>query len=342
MRPLSGYFLIVASLLLQNPAARAQGPVFGVYFNAGNIRYTPAHGGGTQLLGYHNWLFDGDKLSLQDNISELILFDRDSNYVKLEGKGNYTVAQMGQLPRHRLTDTVEIRYASLFWADAPQPTVRATGRHRSRGEPNPPSGGHDRSNDSLNAPGSHNRPNDSLNALRVAAPTKIGRAPTLTSSAPLVLIPRNGYATSLDSCIFRWHRIGWARKYFLRMRTAQGEIRYDSVVADTQAIIHLAGHLPPDTYYWALDIVGESGRLQFGDSGHIIVVDEATVIKQLPALQEDSLGGITSVLRKINQYETSGCTGSADEMYRQLLAAFPTDGALFRMYDAFLTRNGLR
>ena len=302
---------IVALLLIQtlSLAVRAQGPVFVAYYSAGNIKCSPTHGG-SHPLDYHNWLFEADRLSLQDNIAELILFDRDSNYLRLDGKGNYPVSELEKMPRHRITDSVAIHYLSILWTTAPRP------RTPPRTSPPP-------------AP-----------AVK-GSPTHHSPQVNPQPGSHLVIGPGNGYTTSLDSCIFRWHPVNWARKYFLRMRTREGEIRYDSVLVDSDAVVNFAGRMPPDTYFWALDLVGESGRLQFGDSGHITLIDETPVLPLLPPLPEDSIGGVIAVLRKIAQYEAAGCTRSAAAMFVQLSLEFPTDAALDKMYQAFLVRNGL-
>jgi hypothetical protein len=307
MSPLSGIRLLLSSFFIQalSLTVCGQGPVFAVYFNAGSIKCTPPRGG-SHPIEFHNWLFEGDKLSLQDNIAELILFCRDSSYLRLDGKGNYSVLDLEKMPRRHIADSVTLRYLSLLWSDAPRPRPLT---------PPPPT-----------------------------AKSNIARPPLrpYSSGAPLMISPHNGYITSLDSCIFRWRPVSWAQKYFLRIRSREGEIRFDSVLVDTQAIVNFAGKMPPGAYFWALDLVGEFGRLQFGDSSHIVLIDEAPVIAQLPSLPEDSLGGIVATIRKIAQYEASGCTKSAAEMFRELAAVFPTDSALDKMYHAFLLRNGLQ
>ena len=111
MRSLSGLTGIVAFLLIQALAAHGQGPVFGVYFNAGNIKCTPARGKGTHALGYHEWLFAGDRVTLQDNISELILFGRDSSYLRLDGKGNYLVADLEKIYKTRRVSVISFIYS---------------------------------------------------------------------------------------------------------------------------------------------------------------------------------------------------------------------------------------
>lgn len=300
MRPLSGIRLIVALLFshIAAPAhgqgqtatpAHGQGPLFCVYFNAGNIKYIPVHNGPTRPLGFHNWLFNGDRIVLQDNIAELILFDRDSNYLRLDGKGNYTIADLAKLPHRRLSDSITVRYLSLLWNGAPRSAMYAP-------------------------------------------------------AAPFIPGPPRAYTTSLDTMIFRWGRTSWAQKYFLRIRSLRGDLLYDSVLADTQAFVNFAARriTPGNTYHWALDLIGISGRLQFGDSGHIVLIDEAAVYPQLPPLPEDSLGGIAAVLRKIEQYQAFGCIRHASDLFRRLDADFPTDEAIDMMYQDFLRRNYMR
>ncbi|HEV2354447.1 MAG TPA: hypothetical protein VGR89_09400, partial [Puia sp.] len=289
--------------------AVAQGPVLGVYFSAGTIQYLPARNGAARPLTIHTWLSDGDRVSLQDNISELILFDRDSDYIRLDGKGSYTVADLEKMPRMHVSDSLTLRYFSLLWAEAP-----------------------------------HSSPHTAA-AREKTSPGVAGvrhHSATLMPETPVMVGPRHGYTTSLDSLIFRWHQISWAQKYFLRIRNPAGELLYDSVLVDTGAVVHFAGLMPPDTYHWALDLVGASGRLQFGDSSHFQVIDESSVLPQLPPLQVDSLGGISTILRRIGQYEASGCLHHASDLFRKLTTDFPDDAALDKMYQEFLQRNCLR
>ena len=311
MKPLSGISRIAALLLLHVSAAPSfgQGPVFGVYFNAGTIKYLPAHDGAARPLVFHDWLAEGDRVLLQDNIAELILIDRDSNYIRLDGKGNYTVADLEKMPRNHVADSITLRYFSLLWTEAPH--------------------------SSPHSPATKEKTLSGVNGRQHSAAN-------LMPATPFMVAPRHGYSTSLDSLIFRWHRISWAQKYLLRIRNLAGEVRYDSVLVDTEAVVNFAGRMSPDTYYWALDLVGASGRLQFGDSSHIALIDEAAVLPQLPPLPVDSLGGIATILRRIEQYEAFGCLRHASNLFQQLTVDFPTDGALDKMYQEFLQRNYLR
>lgn len=262
--------------------ARAQSPVLCVYFTAGTVSYIPSHGPITPL-DTHTTLFVNDKLTLSDNVSEVILFSRDTSYLKLEGRGTYTAAALSRLPRHRIRDPMMILYFSFFWQPAPL---------------------------------------------------------TMPAPATFVIGPRPGYATSQDSLIFTWHNVSWARKYFLRVRNPDGQLCYDKVVVDTAAVVHFNPTMPPgNSYNWAIDIVGEGGRLQFADSGHIVSIDETKLLPQLPALGLDSLGGIAPILEQIEQYENAGCIRQADTLFQRLLANSPMDAALDKLYAAFRARN---
>jgi len=166
-------------------------------------------------------------------------------------------------------------------------------------------------------------------------------------SKSIVLAPRAAYVTSLDSLIFRWNYVSWARKYFLRIRSPDGQLCYDSVLADTQVVVHFPGRMPAgsssegNSYAWALDIVGESGRLQFADTGHIVLVNDFTIIPHLPTIPMDSMGGIAPILERIEQYEKAGCTKEAEAMFFRLINDYPDDNALDKLYIAFRRRNYL-
>jgi hypothetical protein len=289
----STIYLLLAAILFPGLNTRGQSPIFGIYFTAANIRYVPARGG-AKPLDPHTWLKATDKLILLDNIAEITLFDHDSSYVRLHGKGTYAVAEIENMPRTRVRDTVILRYLSFLWQDAIRPDPHASGSP------------------------SHS-----------------------TTHAPsIILTPRDNYATSMDSLIFRWHSVSWARKYFLRLRNPDGQLCYDSVLADTQAIVHFPGRMSAgNTYTWGLDIVGESGRLQFVDSSHIVLVNESAVLPRLPPLTADSIGGIAILLQRIEQYENVGCIRQAEILFWQLLNDFPQDAALDKLYASFRSRN---
>ena len=303
--------LMLALVLTSGFPAHAQRPVFGVYTTSGTVTCVPARGGGSSPVLQHIWLYPGDKLTLSDNISEIVLFDHDTSYVRLKEKGTYKMDQIGKMQHTRVHDSLMIRYLSLVWAEnsgSSPAAARSTGA-----PPNPATGS------SAGTPASHYFQN--------SFPTR-------------VLAPRAGYATSLDSLIFRWHGVSWARKYFLRLRNPDGQLAYDSVIIDTQAVVHFPGRMTaPNSYTWTLDIVGEAGRLQFADSGHIVLVNESAVLPQLPAITADPIGGIAIILQHIEQDESAGCTKQANDYFQQLTADFPMDAALNQLYMEFRRRN---
>jgi hypothetical protein len=299
--------ILLAFFLTQGPIARAQRPLFGVYLATGTIKCTPARGP-SRLISRYDWLYPSDRLSLLDNISQITLFGRDTTYVCLHGKGTYAIDQIKKMQHTCVRDTLLIRYLSLTWAEVIQPVPAA----------------------------SH-------------------------ASTALVLAPRANYATSIDSVKFTWHQVSWARKYFLRLRDPDGQLCYDSTLTDTQAVIYFprsagsAGNIRSagsadntrssgsagNIYTWTLDLVSQSGRLQFADSNHIVLVNESATLPHLPPILPDSIGGIAIILQQIEQYENAGCTKRAAQLLLQLTADFPQDAALDKMYIDFRRRNAL-
>jgi hypothetical protein len=286
--------------LTRTLSAQGTWPAFGVYHTAGTIKCVSAKGGVAQAVLPHSWVYTGDKLLLLDNVAELILFDRDSNYIRLHGKGNYTTADIQKMQRTHVRDNITVKYLSLLWEE-------------------------------LLRPGS----------ASLIEKEKIARSTGgVSRGLTVILTPRDAYSTSMDSLCFRWHRVNWAKKYFLRLRTPDGDIRFDSVLIDTEVVVHFSPRMPVGyTYIWSLDLVGGSGRLQFSDSSHLILIDESTVLPQVPALEADSLGGPAAILRRIEQLESYGCIREADALYQRLMADFPVDGALNELYFAFRERN---
>ena len=297
---------LILSLFLTK-GAPAQLTAFGVYFTAGTVTYIPARGP-SRALETHTFLKATDRVTLSDNIAQVILFSPDTSYVELEGKGTYTTAAIAKLPHHPIRDPMVIKYFSFFWS--------------------PPSSSPPR--DPLTSSISRNPPSSSISRNSVS----------FSDLKSFIIKPRPEYVTSLDSLIFEWRNVSWARKYFLRLRSPEGDIRYDSVLVDTQVIVHFPGHLKMGiAYNWAVDIVGEGGRLQFADSGHLIWIDETKVLQQLPPLPFDSLGGIAATLEQIEQYENAGCIRQADSLFQRLSSSFPLDAALDKLYAAFRERN---
>jgi hypothetical protein len=144
----------------------------------------------------------------------------------------------------------------------------------------------------------------------------------------------------MDSLIFRWRSVYWARKYFLRLRDPTGRLCYDSVIVDTETVVHFPGRMTAgNTYTWTLDIVGESRRLQFADSNHIVLINDSAVLPRLPPITPDSIGGFAALLQRIEQYENAGCIKEAGELFEQLTTDFPQDPALDQLYFAFRQRN---
>jgi hypothetical protein len=293
MQHCSKIYLFLAVILIQGLNVQGQSPVFGVYFTAGNIKYVPARGG-ARSLDLHTWLNASDKLILLDNIAETTLFARDTCYIRLHGKGTYTTAEIENMPRTRIRDTLISRYLSLLWAEVIRP-----------------------------------------------APVTKNHIPGLPVHSPSIIIaPRETYATSMDSLVFRWHSASWARKYFLRLRSPNGQLCYDSVLIDTQAVVHFPGRMSAgNSYTWGLDIIAESGRLQFVDSSRILLVDESAVLPRLPPVVADSIGGIAILLQRIEQYENAGCIKQAEALFFQLTNDYPQDAALDKLYASFRRRN---
>src|ERR1700755_2446542 len=99
--------LFVRTALVLLPfSVSAQWPAFGVYHTAGTIKCRSVRDGKTDAVIQHSWLYAGDKLMLIDNVSEIILFDRDTNYIRLHGKGTYTTADIEKMQKTHVKDNV--------------------------------------------------------------------------------------------------------------------------------------------------------------------------------------------------------------------------------------------
>jgi hypothetical protein len=307
------FSLLLAGILTQGLAASSQRPAFGVYYTTGTINCIPARGQSRPVLA-HSWVYQGEKITLFDDLAELTLFDRDTSYVRLRGKGTYTMEEIGKREHTRVRDSILIQYLALSWAEViqPPPPSRAAATPKHNSAPT----------NAANAPGTH---------------ATLSRPYSNPTSA---LAPRPGYVTSMDSLIFRWHNVYWARRYFLRLRSPDGRLCFDSVIIDTEAVVHFPGRMPAgNSYTWTLDIVGESGRLQFADSSHIVLVNDTAILPHLPPITPDSIGGFAALLQRIEQCENAGCIKEAENLFEQLTADFTLDPALDKLYADFRRRN---
>ena len=124
--------LLLAGILTQGLTASSQRPAFGVYFTAGNIKYSPARGGETRPILLHDWLYLGDRITLLDNVAEITLIENDTSYIQLHSKGSYTIDEIRKMRHTRVHDTLITQYLSLLWAQVsqPAPTNRAAGPFR--------------------------------------------------------------------------------------------------------------------------------------------------------------------------------------------------------------------
>ncbi len=115
------FWLILITLLTEASLTRAQWPEYGVYHTIGRIQCLRAKGGATQVLGKGSWIYSGDELLLADGIADIILFDRDSNYIHVKGKGRYTTVDLSTLQRSHVRDNITIRYLYLVWEELFRP-----------------------------------------------------------------------------------------------------------------------------------------------------------------------------------------------------------------------------
>jgi hypothetical protein len=281
--------------------AQGQWPAFGVYHTAGAIKCVSTRGGST-VVHPRSWVYDGDKLLLLDAGAEIILFDKDSNYIRLAGKGTYTTDDIKKMQRTHVKDNITVRYLSLLWEE-------------------------------LFKPGS---------AAAMEKETMSNSTGGVSRGLSLVVAPADNYQTSMDGQTFRWQRVAWATTYHLRLRGADGQPRYDSITADTQLYVRFTNRLPyGSSYTWSLDLLGGSGRTQSGATGHLTLVDEKTTLASLPPLPPDPLGDLDLDLQRAEQYENSGCINKANTLYHHLLAVYPNDSSLKELYFAFRRRNYL-
>ena len=295
------FWPILILLVTESLCVRAQWPDYGVYHTVGLVKCAPAKGGAAQVIRKGSWIYAGDKLLLTDASADLILFDRDSNYLHLRGKGSYTTADLQTLRRSHVQDNITCRYLSLLWDELFRPGEGEAGTGAT--------GGVSRGLSLVLAPAEDYK--TSLDRIlfrwqRVAWAT--GYRLKLNDSA--------GQA-AFDSVVTDTQAV-------VRVRLP---LSYGSTYRWSLELLGAGGRHQ----------VGDTGRLALVDEATLLPALAAKVTPPDPELS----AGPNSELVLTEVFERQGCTQAALGVYRRLLKTSPDDKAIRVLYRQFQRRNGL-
>lgn len=284
--------------------AHAQWPVFRVYHVEGLIKYKTSGQSPFKPIFKSVYLYKGDTILLLNDKADIILFDRDTNYIQINFKGKYSVAEIQKMQKTHMRDDITAKYARLLWEDVFKPA------------------------------------NNGLNSDKEAIANSAGG---VSRGLSMVIAPGLRYRTSMDKQLFRWEKISWARLYRLRMTNPSGADCYNQLTTDSQLYVHFKGPLTyGNTYHWTLEIIGEGSRTQDGENGYLELIDEKKVLPTISLRRVDSLPGLANELQWIELYEDNGCIKKALSVYLNLLKKYPNDRALKQLYYTFTKQNFLK
>jgi hypothetical protein len=289
------YFVFV------NLVALAQSPLYQIYQVSGNVKLQKAELSGLQEAKKNNFLYPGDQIIL--NNAEIILFDRDTNYIRLRKNGIYSTAELEKIKKTHISDNITKKYCVLLW-----------GETQNREHP-----GSIGSEEFANSLGGVSR-----GLIQVTSP-----GPVLNTSA--------------SSQWFIWKKIPSASSYTFKIFNDDENQLFSKTLLDTQILISLQEVLEHErTYKWSISVEGKTYRDEQAFSALLTWIDEKKVFKTISTDVKDSLGGVIYELQLANRYEKAGCTTTADDIYRKLIANNSSDPAIKDMYKSFLQRTGIR
>jgi hypothetical protein len=295
--------IILAVLNLSSHSACAQWPVFRVYHISGTIKYKSSGQSHLKPLTKSAYLYQRDTILLINNNADIILFDRDTNYIQIRLKGKYSVAEIQDMQKTHIKDDITIKYIKLLWEELFKPDE-----------------------------GGFTNDDETISSSTAG----------VSRGLSIVIAPGDRYRTSMDVQWFRWKKISWAKSYRLRLTNQNKTECYNKLTTDTQAYVHFTDSMPyGNLYMWNLKVIGDGSQTMPDVTGYLELIDEKKVLPGISKSATDSLKGIAHDLSLIGLYEDHGCIKKAADAYQLLLKKYPEDRALKKLYHAFLSRNFL-
>lgn len=295
--------LLLLCLLLQSNkiCSQSRAPIFYVYEVKGNVGLQKSSGQEIFRINKSEFINEGEKIIINDENSELILFDKDTNYISLTKKGNYTTESILKYKKERLKDDVTIKYSSFFWRPFFKPAKL-----------------------------------QSIENAEEIAKSSGG----LSRGLIQIISPSANYQTSMDDLVFKWKKIKTAHVYSFMITDKDGKNYYRRILLDTQLLIHFHDSLPyGNRYRWSLGFVSSAVAEVEPFNGQFELVDEEKVLPVLQLNSPYSLEGVLRGLQYAALYEENGCIKKAYSVYKDLIQKNPDDKSLKALFNSFKKHN---
>lgn len=279
-----------------------QWPLYRIYQVKGNVKLQKSGTAALQPASKSTFIYDGDKLILEN--ADVILFDRDTNYIRVMQNGQYSTKQIHDLEKIHAKDNITIKYIALLWEDLFKTEQR---------------------------PGT-------FHADEVANSTG-----GVSRGLIQFISPGLDVSTSLDEQLFKWKKVNGVKTYTLAFYDENNTIVFIRKTVDTQLLVKLKDPLMyGKSYSWSLTISGKNFNNSPGANGHLTLVNEKETLPTIEMQSPDSLNGIVHELQLADLYEKSGCTKKALSIYESLVSNNEPDPAIQRLYNSFLIRTGIK
>jgi hypothetical protein len=293
--------LVVFLLSAFNVSAQSRWPLFCVYEVHGNIVLQKTSSPEIIKIKKTQFIYSGETIFIKDENSELILFDKDTNYITLNKKGTYTSEAVIKYKKEHLKDGITIKYSSFFWKEFFKPE----------------------------------KPESLENAEEIAKSSG-----GVSRGLIQVFSPSANYQTSMDELIFKWKKIKAARVYSFIMTDKDGKNYVQKILADTSLVVHFHDSLPyGNIYRWSLGFVSNTIAEVEPVNGQLELVDEEKILPLLQLNSPYSLKGVLHGLQYAELYEENGCIKKAYSTYKDLLEKNPADKSLKELFLSFKKRN---
>jgi hypothetical protein len=293
--------LILFLLPAKDVCSQSKWPLFCVYEVQGNVVLQKPSSAEISKIKKTQFINSGEIIMIKDDNSELILFDKDTNYITLNKKGSYTTDAVLKYKKEHLKDGITIKYSSFFWKEFFKP--------------------------------------EKLSSLENAE--EIAKSSGGVSRGLIQIIsPSSNYQTSMDELLFKWKKINGAHVYSFVITDKDGKNYYRNILADTLLLVHFHDSLPyGNLYRWSLGFVSNTIAEIEPFTGQLELVDEEKILPLLQLNSPYSLQGVLRGLQYAELYEENGCIKKAYLTYKSLIEKNPGDKSLKALFISFKKNN---
>jgi hypothetical protein len=301
---LNNSFILSLSLCLisQYVCAQSPWPLFCVYDVHGNVilkkKLSPTE---SSQIKKTQFIYNKEEISLKDDDGQLILFDKDTNYITINKKGSYTTDTIIKIKKTHLKEGITVKYFSFFWDDFFKP----------------------------------------MKSKNISDKEDISNSSGGVSRGLMqVISPAPSFQTSMDECMFKWRKVKDAQSYSFLMIGNDGKEYYKRIIQDTQLLVKFKDSLAyGNAYTWTIAFHGSTIQTEETASGQIELIDEEKVLPTLHANITDSLNGVVHDLQLADLYQENGCIKKAYSIYKELVKKYPADKSLKKLFDDFVRDN---